>query len=247
MVENRIGRAVFHDAATAHHSDIIRQIVNHAQIMRDENHSDTHFLYQIGKQVENLALDGDIERGDRFICQQQGRLRRYGTGNGNALALAAGKLMRILVHVLRTEPHALHERCHNFLTPAAGERLALPQRLCQGGKDAETRVKRCVGILEHHLKIQTPAAHLTRRQCGKVSTIQHNAPGGHRLQLHDGAGEGRLAAAALAHQAENTPASDREAHIIHRAHHLTGGTPGIAHREMHAHMLKLQICHVGAL
>ena len=246
-VEHIIGRAVFHNAAAAHHGDIIRQIMHHAEVVRDENHGDSHIFHQIGEQVENLALDRDIECRDRFIRQQQSRARRYGAGNGDALTLAAGKLMRVLIHVLRAEPHALHELGHSILTTAAGERLALPQRLGQGGEDTEARVKRSIGVLEHHLEIQTAAAHLARRQGCEVCAIQHNAPTRHRLKLHDGPGKGRLTAAALAHQAKDAPTSDREAHIIHRAHHLTSGAPGIAHREMHTHMLQLQICHAEAL
>ena len=87
MVENRISRAVFHNAATAHHGDIIRQIMHHTEVVRDENHGEPQLLHQVSEQVQNLALDGDIERRDRFICQQESRARRNGAGNGNALVV----------------------------------------------------------------------------------------------------------------------------------------------------------------
>ena len=89
VVEHRISRAIFHQAAAAHHRNIICQVMHHTQIMRNKYHRDAHILHQISKQVKNLALDGDIQRRNRFICQQQGRTRRNSTGNGNALALAA--------------------------------------------------------------------------------------------------------------------------------------------------------------
>ena len=59
-----------------------------------------------------------------------------------------------------------------------------------------------------------------------------------RLQnaAHD-AQQCRLACSVGTDERDHTAAGDGKRDIIHRAHHLTGGTPGIAHRKMHTHML----------
>ncbi len=232
-----IGGAVFHQLATPHHRNIIGQVVHHPQVMRDEKHRNAHLPHQFRQQIQNLALNRDIERRHRLIGQQKRGFRRNGAGNGNALALTAGKFMRVFVHMLRAEPHAFHEGSHGLLASATRQGLALAECLSQGGKYAETRIQGSVGVLEYHLEIQPAAAHLTRRQGRQLGAIQHNATAGDRLQLHDGAGKSRFATAALPHQPQDTTPGDRERDIVHRAHYLTGSTPGIAHREMHAYML----------
>ena len=55
VVKHRIGRAIFHHAAAAHHRYIICQVMHHTQVMRNENHSDAHIPHQVGKQVEQPA------------------------------------------------------------------------------------------------------------------------------------------------------------------------------------------------
>ena len=55
---------------------------------------------QIGDQIENLPLDGDVERGGRLVGDQQIRLAGQRHGDGDALALAAGELVRIGVDSL---------------------------------------------------------------------------------------------------------------------------------------------------
>ena len=50
---------------------------------------------QLLEQVKDLALDGDIERGRRFVGDQQLRVAGERHGDHDALAHAAGKLVRI--------------------------------------------------------------------------------------------------------------------------------------------------------
>ncbi len=49
------------------------------------------------QQIEDLRLDGDVQRGGRLVGDQEFRLAGQCDGNGNPLAHAAGQLMRILV------------------------------------------------------------------------------------------------------------------------------------------------------
>ena len=54
------------------------------------------FLPQLGQQLENLRLNGDIERGGGFVGDQQLRTIHDGHGDHDALAHASGKLVRII-------------------------------------------------------------------------------------------------------------------------------------------------------
>ena len=68
------------------------------------------------KQVDHLRLNGDIQRGNRLIADDEARLRRQRAGDADALALAAGKLVRIARHVLAAQADVFHE-LHDLLLP----------------------------------------------------------------------------------------------------------------------------------
>jgi len=64
-----------------------------------------------------------IERGERLVEQQQGRLHHQRTGDVDALAHAAGQLVRVMLGKAR-EPDQFEQRPH-ALGPLAPGQLAL--------------------------------------------------------------------------------------------------------------------------
>ena len=67
-----------------------------SEIVGDENHGEAEIALQLREKFEDLFLHGDVERGGRFIGDENARPGREGHGDHGALAQAAGKLMRIL-------------------------------------------------------------------------------------------------------------------------------------------------------
>ena len=59
------------------------------QVMGDEDVGDSEFLLEVIEQVEDLGLDGQIQRGDRLV--QDDDVGVQGQGTGNADAVAAGR------------------------------------------------------------------------------------------------------------------------------------------------------------
>ena len=55
-----------------------------------------NFLAEFGEQFENLRLDGDVERSGGLVGDEQLRPVDDGHGDHDALAHAAGELMRIV-------------------------------------------------------------------------------------------------------------------------------------------------------
>ena len=88
------GRIQLDDSALAHHGNAVRILRSHAKIMRDEQHAEVHAGLHVGDELQRLRLIGNIERGDRLVGNQQFRLQGQGARKTDALALAAGKLMR---------------------------------------------------------------------------------------------------------------------------------------------------------
>ena len=50
-----------------------RDLGHHAEVVGDEQHRDAELLPQAGQQLEDLRLDGDVERGGRLVRDQQAR------------------------------------------------------------------------------------------------------------------------------------------------------------------------------
>ena len=92
--EDFLGRRGFHDPAEIHDHDAVRQVLDDAKVVTDEQVGQIKPRTQIHEQVQDLRLDRDIQRRDGFIADQEFRLHRKGAGDADALALAAGELMR---------------------------------------------------------------------------------------------------------------------------------------------------------
>lgn len=245
--ENGISCAVFYDFSALHDGDVVRDVVDHREVMGDEEHADAHIMRELGEEVEDLALDGDIERGDRLIRQEKCGAWSNGACNGDALALAAGELVRVFEHVLRAEANALHKLGNGVFLFFAGELGAGTEGLCQGAEDAHARIEGGVRVLEDHLEVRTAFPDFARGECGKVGAVEDDTAGGEGLQLHDGSGERGFATAGLTDQTENAAFFQAEAHIVHRADDIAGGSPSITYGVMNASVQNLQVRHVGIL
>ena len=97
--EQRLLVGVFDDAAEIHHRDAVADVLDHREIVRDEQVSEPHLALQVDHQVQDLRLDRDVERRHRLVADDQLRLERERAGDADALALAAGELVRIVVHL----------------------------------------------------------------------------------------------------------------------------------------------------
>ena len=107
-----IGKQVGHigaldDLAGVHHQHLVGDLGDHAEIVGDDQDRHAEPALQVAQEVENLGLDGDVERGRRLVGDQQRRLARQRHGDHDALAHAARQVVRIVVDALRRrgDPH----------------------------------------------------------------------------------------------------------------------------------------------
>ena len=99
--EEGFGRREFDDATDIHHGEPIGDVLDDAEIVRDEEIADTEILLQILQQVEDLRLDRDVERGYRLVGDDKERVGHKSAGDADALPLAAAEGVRITVEVRR--------------------------------------------------------------------------------------------------------------------------------------------------
>ena len=75
------------------------------QVVADEQVAQVVRLLQIAQQIDDLRLHGHVERRGGLVEHHEARAQDHRPSDGDALALTAGKLVRIAIHVFWFEPH----------------------------------------------------------------------------------------------------------------------------------------------
>ena len=155
-------------------------------IVRHDHEGEAEALLETHQLKLRLPAQLLVERRERFVEQQHARMLDQRAGQRDALALPAGKLMRLA----RLEPFEPRERQHlGDARVHLGLRQAVllePER--DIAHDREVRKQRIA--LEHH--VDRPAM---RRHAGDVFPIEQDATGIRRLEAREHAQQRGLAAA----------------------------------------------------
>ena len=151
--QQALGGAGFDELAVLHHRDLVRQVLDDAEVVRDEEIGDAELLLQLLQQVEDLRLHRDVERRGRLVADDQPRLDRQRARDGDALALAAGELVRIARQRVAPQADLLEQR--GDALGALGGRDVGAQRgdaFLEDLVDAHARIERRERVLEHDLR-----------------------------------------------------------------------------------------------
>ena len=100
----RVGR--LHHLARVHDRDPVRAPGDHAEVVGDHDDRHAEPLPQVVDELEDLLLDGHVERGRRLVGDEQLGLAGQRHRDHHALPHAAGELVRVLVHPLPRPRHA---------------------------------------------------------------------------------------------------------------------------------------------
>ena len=109
--------------AGVEHGDLVGDAPHHAEIVADEQHRQAAPALQLLQQVEDLRLDGDVERRRRLVEDQQVGLGRQRAGDQRALAHAAGQLMRIGARPRRAARRCRPRRSSSTARASAASRV----------------------------------------------------------------------------------------------------------------------------
>ena len=94
VLEDPGDRAGLHHIAILHHADIVGIAAHDGEVMTDQQQGEAARGLLGGEQLEDLRLDGDVQRGGGLVGNQQGGIVGERDGDHHTLALAAGKLVR---------------------------------------------------------------------------------------------------------------------------------------------------------
>src|ERR1051326_6605127 len=157
-------RRNFDDFAEIHDRDAVADMLDHAQIVRNEQISQSELALQVEQHVENLHLDRNVQRRDRFIGHDETRVDRECPRDADALALPAREFVRVTTVILRPQTDA-REQLLDATTPLGSARDVVDgEAFTDDLADTHARVERRVGILKDNLHL---AAHVAQVRCGQ--------------------------------------------------------------------------------
>ena len=188
--------------AEVHDRDAVGDMSNHSQIMADKQVGEAQPALQLLKQIDDLRLDRNVQRGDGLVANDQLRVQRKRAGNADALPLSAREFVRIPVGVAFAEPDRLHELANPLEPLRCGHRQVLDERLGNDRLHSHPRIETRLRVLEDHLHARTHPPDLARLRVGELHAIECDLSFRDAAQLKDGAAGGCLSAARLADQTE---------------------------------------------
>jgi hypothetical protein len=177
----------------------------------------------VAQQVDDLRLDRDVERRDRLVGDDEAGPDRERPGDADALALAAGELVRIAAHQLGGEADQGHQlRDPGGARGAAACEPVHDQRLGDDVLAAHARIKRGEGVLEDRLGLAAEPTQPSLRQAGDVAALEQDLAFAGIRQAEDAATHRGLAGAGFPHQAHGLAVADGEGHVLDRTDMQTG-------------------------
>ncbi len=208
-IEKGGSRAVGGNAAIADEGEVIRDVSGEAHLVRDE-HEIPSFGTKGGDGVEHLGGHLGVEGGGGFIEKEEAGFDGEGSGDGHALALAAGEFVGALVGV-RFQFEAGQES-HGLLE---GIRVGGPVDVFKGQGDVfEGREmgEEVVGLKnEPGLEAVLPEGGFVPER--KAGAVQGNGAGVRRLQTAEETEQGGFAAAGRSDQDEGMDVGEVEMDI----------------------------------
>ena len=93
--EDRLGRAGLDDLAGGHHADPLGHLAHDRQVVGDQQQRHAEAVAQILEKLEDLRLDGHVERGRRLVGDQDVGFVGDRHRDHDPLALAARELVRV--------------------------------------------------------------------------------------------------------------------------------------------------------
>ena len=210
------------DAAGIHHQHLVGDLGDDAEIMGDDQDRHAEPLLQVAQEVEDLGLDGDVERRGRLVGDQQRRLADQRHRDHHALAHAARHVVRKIVDALRRrgDPHQVEHLDRARSRGARRHRAVGQDRLDDLLADGVDRIERGHRLLEdhRHLAAAQPAALVGRKPQHVAIAEQHrlglDLARRARHQAHHRERRHALAAAGLADKADRASAGNAEADAV---------------------------------
>ena len=181
-----------------------------------------NLLLQVLQQVDHLRLDRDVERRHRLVADDQLGLDGERAGDADALALAAGELVRVAAHVVGVAGRP--SRAARPRGPRTAARVFASLWIISASPMIAPTVMRGLSEAYGSWKMicmsRRSARSSSRVERRDVLALEPDLARGRLDQAQDAAAGRRLAAARFADQAQRLARGEVEAHAVDRVHAL---------------------------
>src|SRR6185369_12683551 len=161
VAQDIFDRPLLYNLAVLHDNNAVTEGANDLEVVRNEQVAQPLLALQFPQQLDDLGLHGKVERRGWLVEQDEFWLHRDGAGDGDALALAAGKLMRktaedVVWHagIAQRLPHAIEP------LPAVAAQIVDDQAFLDDLPHRHARIERGERILENDLHAAAQWPHL---------------------------------------------------------------------------------------
>ncbi len=164
------------------------------EVVADEQHRGADVALQFEQQVDDLSLDGDVQRTDGLIADQELGAEDHGACNADPLALAAAEFVGITAHHVGSQANPLqHLSDPASARPCVQAGFENTQRLGDGLPHRHARIQACERILKDDLQVAAQWAQRRRLARQQVLAAPHDGTLARANQPQDGTCQRRLA------------------------------------------------------
>ena len=108
--ENFPRQAGLDESTLVKHAYSVGNVLDHAQIVRNEKVGAIRFGLNVFHEVDDLRLNRHVKRGNALVRNDEFRIHDESSGNADALTLTARKLLRITFGVRRRQSDFAQDR-----------------------------------------------------------------------------------------------------------------------------------------
>ena len=156
------------EVAQVHDHDTVAEVLDHAQVVGDEEVGQTLLVPELVQELEDLCLHRYVQGRDRLVQHHELGVQGDGTGNAHTLLLTARELMGIGVILFGLEAHPVQQFQGLFLFELGAVVGVDVKDLLNGLADGLPGVEAGSRVLEDHLHIPAQRPQLGRGELAQV-------------------------------------------------------------------------------
>ena len=214
IIEKLVRFPFFHHIAEIHYENAVGDVLYDRQVVRDKDVGQPQLVLQLFQKVDYLRLHRHVERGHRFVTDNEFRIDGKRPCDADSLSLSARKFMRVSVVILVLQSALFHNVAdvrfnlffrHDFMH-AHGFRNDVP--------DCHTWGKAGIRILKNKLHIGAIFSHLAFFDIRNVVAFEIHLAAVGVVQTKYRPAERRFSATRLAHDADGFTVIDRKRYVV---------------------------------
>jgi hypothetical protein len=183
--ENFLAAAPLNDTPEIHDGHLIGHMVDYGKVMGNKQISDSHFLFEIGHEIEYLGSNGHIKGGDRLVGNHEFGTQSNGPSDRDPLPLSTGEFVGIAVLSPGTKAYFIKQKANPFTSDGFWCPM-YQKRLFDDAKNRTPWIKGAEWVLEHHLDVFAEGHEFLAFELAYVLSLEHDAAACWLVNFHNG-------------------------------------------------------------